>query len=114
MKRSDCPFDEKVLNAQIAGYDAVIVHNIGSNELCKIFNFVAVPNSSYLFLRFFLLTQIELSSSVATNIQIFFLSCTDSMGIDNQSLADKIAIPSVFIGQDDAIMIIENFLFNKG
>ncbi|KAK3885703.1 hypothetical protein Pcinc_010090 [Petrolisthes cinctipes] len=71
VQRYGCPFDEKVINAQIAGYDAVIVHNNGSNNLY-------------------------------------------SMGIDNQSIADKIRIPSVFIGQDDAIMIIENFLYNKG
>lgn len=51
---------------------------------------------------------------VPTNIEISSLPCTDSMGIDNKSLADKIVIPSVFIGQDDAEMIIDSFLFNKG
>lgn len=71
VKRYNCAFVEKVLNTQIAGYDAVIVHNVGSNSI-------------------------------------------QPMGSDNQSLSEKVNIPSVFIGQDDAFMIIENFLYDKG
>nr|XP_053641579.1 E3 ubiquitin-protein ligase RNF13-like isoform X1 [Cherax quadricarinatus] len=71
VKRYNCAFVEKVLNAQIAGYDAVIVHNVGSNSI-------------------------------------------QPMGSDNQSLSEKVSIPSVFIGQEDAFMIIENFLYDKG
>lgn len=28
--------------------------------------------------------------------------------------AEEVVVPSVFIGQDDAIMIIENYLYNRG
>lgn len=33
MARNDCPFEQKVRNAQAAGYKGVIVHNINSDEL---------------------------------------------------------------------------------
>lgn len=37
---------------------------------------------------------------------------TEPMSADHR--AEEVVVPSVFIGQDDAIMIIENYLYNKG
>ncbi|ROT80915.1 putative E3 ubiquitin-protein ligase RNF13-like [Penaeus vannamei] len=69
VRRFNCSFVDKVINAQHAGYAAVIVHNVGSNSL-------------------------------------------QPMSADHR--AEEVVVPSVFIGQDDAIMIIENYLYNKG
>ncbi|XP_064080083.1 E3 ubiquitin-protein ligase RNF13-like [Macrobrachium nipponense] len=68
VKRYNCTFVEKVLNAQHAGYDAVIVHNVGSNML---------------------------------------------QPMNAKDRGDEVVIPSVFIGEVDALMIIENFLYTK-
>lgn len=68
VRRYNCTFVQKILNAQRAGYDAVIVYNVGSNAL-------------------------------------------QPMSADQSG--ENVVIPSVFIGQDDAIMIIENFLYDK-
>jgi E3 ubiquitin-protein ligase RNF13 len=35
MQRMNCSFEEKVRNAQNAGFAAAIVHNVGSNDLGK-------------------------------------------------------------------------------
>ncbi|XP_037803495.1 E3 ubiquitin-protein ligase RNF13-like [Penaeus monodon] len=69
VRRFNCSFVDKVINAQHAGYAAVIVHNVGSNSL-------------------------------------------QPMSADHR--AEEVVVPSVFIGQDDAIMIIENYLYNRG
>lgn len=41
----------------------------------------------------------------------FFVGPMDS---DSRSKSEEVVIPSVFIGQDDAQMIIENFLYDNG
>ncbi|XP_068238164.1 E3 ubiquitin-protein ligase RNF13-like [Palaemon carinicauda] len=68
IKRYNCTFVEKVLNAQHAGYDAVIVHNVGSDML---------------------------------------------QPMNAKDRGDEVVIPSVFIGEADAAMIIENFLYTE-
>lgn len=63
--RYNCSFEDKVRNAQNAKYAAVIVHNVGSNDL-------------------------------------------EHMSANH---AGDIVIPSVFIGENNGIYIIENFLY---
>lgn len=71
VRRSNCSFTDKILNAQRAGYDAVIVYNVGSNDLLR-------------------------------------------MGSNNSAVANRVDIPSVFIGADDGYLIVKHFTYNKG
>lgn len=69
VSRGNCSFVDKVINVQRAGYNAVIIHNVGSNAV-------------------------------------------EPMSADHGG--ENVIIPAVFIGQDDAIMIVEEFLYNTG
>ncbi|XP_061682277.1 E3 ubiquitin-protein ligase RNF13 [Syngnathoides biaculeatus] len=71
IKRFDCNFDIKVLNAQKAGYKAAIVHNVDSNNLI-------------------------------------------SMGSNDLDLMKQIEIPSVFVSEDTATSLKDDYLFDKG
>ncbi|XP_007900646.2 E3 ubiquitin-protein ligase RNF13 [Callorhinchus milii] len=71
IRRFDCNFDIKVLNAQRAGYKAAIVHNVDSDELI-------------------------------------------SMGSNDVDVFKQITIPSVFIGDKAAKILMEEFSLEKG
>ncbi|XP_051930574.1 E3 ubiquitin-protein ligase RNF13 [Hippocampus zosterae] len=71
IKRFDCNFDIKVLNAQKAGYKAAIVHNVDSNDLI-------------------------------------------SMGSNDLDIMKQIDIPSVFVSEETANSLKEDYLFDKG
>ncbi|KAJ8274669.1 hypothetical protein COCON_G00092940 [Conger conger] len=71
IKRFDCNFDIKVLNAQKAGYKAAIVHNVDSDDLI-------------------------------------------SMGSNDLDVLKQIDIPSVFVGEDTANSLKEDYTYDKG
>ncbi|XP_077390109.1 E3 ubiquitin-protein ligase RNF13 [Festucalex cinctus] len=71
IKRFDCNFDIKVLNAQKAGYKAAIVHNVDSDDLI-------------------------------------------SMGSNDLDIMKQIDIPSVFVSEETANSLKEDYLFDKG
>ncbi|KAJ0032536.1 hypothetical protein NQD34_002617 [Periophthalmus magnuspinnatus] len=71
IKRFDCNFDIKVLNAQKAGYKAAIVHNVDSDDLI-------------------------------------------SMGSNDMDIMKQIDIPSVFVSEEAANSLKEDYTFEKG
>lgn len=71
IKRFDCNFDIKVLNAQKAGYKAAIVHNVDSDDLI-------------------------------------------SMGSNDVDVMKQILIPSVFISEETANSLKDDYLYDKG
>ncbi|XP_036409637.1 E3 ubiquitin-protein ligase RNF13-like [Megalops cyprinoides] len=71
IKRFDCNFDVKVLNAQKAGYKAAIVHNVDSDDLI-------------------------------------------SMGSNDLDVLKQIDIPSVFVGEETANSLKEDYTYEKG
>ncbi|XP_018618489.1 E3 ubiquitin-protein ligase RNF13-like isoform X2 [Scleropages formosus] len=71
IRRFDCNFDIKVLNAQKAGYKAAIVHNVDSDDLI-------------------------------------------SMGSDDLYVLKQIDIPSVFVGEDTANSLKQDYMYEKG
>ncbi|KAJ8356782.1 hypothetical protein SKAU_G00195760 [Synaphobranchus kaupii] len=71
IKRYDCNFDIKVLNAQKAGYKAAIVHNVDSDDLI-------------------------------------------SMGSNDLDVLKQIDIPSVFVGEETANSLKEDYTYDKG
>uniref|UniRef100_A0A8C5AXL4 RING-type E3 ubiquitin transferase n=1 Tax=Gadus morhua TaxID=8049 RepID=A0A8C5AXL4_GADMO len=71
IKRFDCNFDIKVLNAQKAGYKAAIVHNVDSDDLI-------------------------------------------SMGSNDLDVMKQIDIPSVFISEETANSLKEDYSYDKG
>ncbi|XP_062306489.1 E3 ubiquitin-protein ligase RNF13 [Osmerus eperlanus] len=71
IKRFDCNFDVKVLNAQKAGYKAAIVHNVDSDDLI-------------------------------------------SMGSNDLDVLKQIDIPSVFVSEETAVSLKEDYIYDKG
>ncbi|KAM4548313.1 E3 ubiquitin-protein ligase RNF13 isoform 1-T2 [Odontesthes bonariensis] len=71
IKRFDCNFDIKVLNAQKAGYKAAIVHNVESDDLI-------------------------------------------SMGSNDFDVVKQIVIPSVFVGEETANTLKDDYMYDKG
>uniref|UniRef100_A0A8P4KML9 E3 ubiquitin-protein ligase RNF13 n=1 Tax=Dicentrarchus labrax TaxID=13489 RepID=A0A8P4KML9_DICLA len=71
IKRFECNFDIKVLNAQKAGYKAAIVHNVDSDDLI-------------------------------------------SMGSNDLDVMKQIDIPSVFVSEETANSLKEDYTYDKG
>lgn len=71
IKRYDCNFDLKVLNAQKAGYKAAIVHNVDSDDLI-------------------------------------------SMGSNDLDVLKQIVIPSVFVSEQTATTLKDDYMYDKG
>uniref|UniRef100_A0A8C7IPH4 E3 ubiquitin-protein ligase RNF13 n=1 Tax=Oncorhynchus kisutch TaxID=8019 RepID=A0A8C7IPH4_ONCKI len=71
IKRFDCNFDIKVLNAQKAGYKSAIVHNVDSDDLI-------------------------------------------SMGSNDLDILKQIDIPSVFVSEETANSLKEDYTYDKG
>ncbi|XP_040284011.1 E3 ubiquitin-protein ligase RNF13 isoform X1 [Bufo bufo] len=71
IRRLDCNFDLKVLNAQKAGYKAAVVYNVDSDDLI-------------------------------------------SMGSNDVDILKKIDIPSVFVGEESAKIMRDQFTWDKG
>uniref|UniRef100_A0A3Q4B2E0 RING-type E3 ubiquitin transferase n=1 Tax=Mola mola TaxID=94237 RepID=A0A3Q4B2E0_MOLML len=71
IKRFECNFDIKVLNAQKAGYKAAIVHNVDSEDLI-------------------------------------------SMGSNDLDVMKQIDIPSVFVSEETANSLKEEYIYDKG
>ncbi|XP_056132459.1 E3 ubiquitin-protein ligase RNF13 [Lampris incognitus] len=71
IKRFDCNFDIKVLNAQKAGYKAAIVHNVDSDDLI-------------------------------------------SMGSNDLDVMKQIDIPSVFVSEETANSLRDDYTYDKG
>uniref|UniRef100_A0A1A7XMM5 E3 ubiquitin-protein ligase RNF13 n=1 Tax=Iconisemion striatum TaxID=60296 RepID=A0A1A7XMM5_9TELE len=71
IKRFDCNFDMKVLNAQKAGFKAAIVHNVDSEDLI-------------------------------------------SMASNDVDVVKQIVIPSVFVGEETANTLKDDYMYDKG
>lgn len=71
IKRFECNFDIKVLNAQKAGYKAAIVHNVESDDLI-------------------------------------------GMGSNDVDIMKQLVIPSVFVGEETANTLKEDYMYDKG
>lgn len=71
IKRFECNFDIKVLNAQKAGYRAAIVHNVDSDDLI-------------------------------------------SMGSNDVEIMKQIIMPSVFVSEETANSLKDNYMYDKG
>lgn len=71
IKRFECNFDIKVLNAQKAGFKAAIVHNVDSDDLV-------------------------------------------SMGYNDVDIKKQIIIPSVFVSEDTANSLKDDYMYDKG
>ncbi|XP_028300236.1 E3 ubiquitin-protein ligase RNF13 [Gouania willdenowi] len=71
IKRFECNFDVKVLNAQKAGYKAAIVHNVDSDDLI-------------------------------------------SMGSNDVDVMKLIVIPSVFVSEETANSLRDDYMYDKG
>ncbi|KAJ8270427.1 hypothetical protein GJAV_G00114450 [Gymnothorax javanicus] len=71
IKRCDCNFDIKVLNAQKAGYKGAVVHNVDSDDLI-------------------------------------------TMRSNDLDVLKQIDIPSVFVGEDAANSLKEDYMYDKG
>lgn len=88
IRRYDCSFVEKVRAAELAGFDAAIIYNVGSN-------FIGIA-----FYRYFPIKQ--------TTEEI--LLSLEPMAGDG----DDISIPSVFVGQDDGLLLSLHYQYDQG
>nr|KAF6383454.1 ring finger protein 13 [Pipistrellus kuhlii] len=90
IRRLDCNFDIKVLNAQRAGYKAAIVHNVDSDELISMGS-----NDNW--------CEVVFS---------YILRLAPLLGM--VGVLKKIDIPSVFIGESSANSLKDEFTYERG
>ncbi|KAH0518000.1 E3 ubiquitin-protein ligase RNF13 [Microtus ochrogaster] len=129
IRRLDCNFDIKVLNAQRAGYKAAIVHNVDSDDLISMGSNDTIGNASAKVLllraeeRFVCEGGVQESGYLCHGGNGHFIGAQFSQGEDfsAQRLAGlvvetlkKIDIPSVFIGESSANSLKDEFTYEKG
>ncbi|KAG8227711.1 hypothetical protein J437_LFUL007993 [Ladona fulva] len=86
IRRCNCTFEDKVRNAEKAGYAAAIIHNVNSSDL-------------------------EESLEIISDTEFIMGGNIEPMSANGPT---NITIPSVFVGQDTGIIIRERFQWNDG
>ncbi|XP_021108673.1 E3 ubiquitin-protein ligase RNF13 isoform X2 [Heterocephalus glaber] len=120
IRRLDCNFDIKVLNAQRAGYKAAIVHNVDSDDLISMGsndNFRRRPMRPGSVL---LESEVHEAVRVKPKVRRRPQEVVEARNMEHLKevtridVLKKIDIPSVFIGESSANSLKDEFTYEKG